>query len=256
MKRIIAIISCFCLLVAGGYAQQERSESILRSLAKGLEYSVRAGFSVGGTSPLPLPAEIREIESYNPTVCISLEGDIHKRFGDWGFMFGLRLETKGMQTDAKVKNYHMKMIAADKGEMEGNFTGNVKTEVRNTYLTVPLLATYRISPRWDLKLGPYFSFVTNRDFSGSVYDGYLRDGTPVGQKVEITKDNPATYDFSEDLRKFQWGAQLGAEWKAFSHLNVYADLTWGLNSIFKKDFKTITFDMYPIYGTLGFAYAF
>ena len=74
--------------------------------------------------------------------------------------------------------------------------------------------------------------------------------------MEITKDNPATYDFSEDLRKFQWGAQLGAEWKAFSHLNVYADLTWGLNSIFKKDFKTITFDMYPIYGTLGFAYAF
>ena len=32
MKRIIAIISCFCLLVAGGYAQQERSESILCSL--------------------------------------------------------------------------------------------------------------------------------------------------------------------------------------------------------------------------------
>ena len=34
------------------------------------------------------------------------------------------------------------------------------------------------------------------------------------------------------------GAQLGGEWKAFKHLNVYADLTWGLNDIFKKDFDT------------------
>lgn len=50
--------------------------------------------------------------------------------------------------------------------------------------------------------------------------------------------------------------QLGGEWKAFKHLNVYADLSWGLNDIFKKDFKTITFAMYPIYLNLGFGYAF
>ena len=30
------------------------------------------------------------------------------------------------------------------------------------------------------------------------------------------------------------------------HLIVYADLTWGLNDIFQKDFDTITFGMYPI----------
>lgn len=256
MKREITIICLLFTMLGGVFAQKDRTESILRSLSKGLEYSVRAGLLLGGTSPLPLPAEIRSIESYDPTLCVSVEGDVHKRFGKWGMLLGVRLETKGMETDAKVKNYHMKMVASDQGEMEGNFTGNVKTKVRNTYLTFPLLATYQVSKRWDLKLGPYFSYVTNRDFSGSVYDGYLRDGDPIGQKVEITKDNPATYDFSQDLRRFQWGAQLGADWKAFSHLNVYADLTWGLNSIFNKDFKTITFDMYPIYATLGFAYAF
>ncbi len=244
------------LVFSTGYAQQERNESILRSLAKGLEYSVRAGFSLGGTSPLPLPAEIRKIESYNPTICISIEGNVHKRFGDWGVLFGIRLETKGMETDAKVKSYHMRMVGEDLGVMEGYFTGNVKTKVRNSYLTFPLLATYRVSPRWDLKLGPYFSFVSNRDFSGSAYDGYLRNKTPIGTKVEISAENPATYDFSDDLRKFQWGAQLGTEWRAFSHLSVYADVTWGLNSIFKKNFDTITFEMYPIFATLGFAYVF
>lgn len=52
------------------------------------------------------------------------------------------------------------------------------------------------------------------------------------------------------------GDQLGGEWKAFKHLNVYADLTWGLNDIFKKDFDTISFAMYPIYLNVGFGYAF
>ena len=52
------------------------------------------------------------------------------------------------------------------------------------------------------------------------------------------------------------GVQAGAEWKAFKHLNVYADLVWGLNDIFKKEFKTITFNMYPIYLNVGFGYAF
>lgn len=257
MKKKIVVLYLILSLPLIINAQQERNQGIIRSALVGLEYSIKAGISLGGTSPLPLPAEIRKIESYNPTVCISIEGDVHKRFGDrWGFLFGLRLETKGMETDARVKNYHMKMVGEDQGVMEGNFTGNVKTKVRNTYLTFPILATYRVAKRWDLKLGPYFSYVTNRDFSGSAYDGYMRNGNPIGSKVEISADNPATYDFSQDLRKFQWGAQFGADWKAFSHLNVFADLTWGLNSIFKKDFDTITFDMYPIYATLGFAYAF
>lgn len=35
-----------------------------------------------------------------------------------------------------------------------------------------------------------------------------------------------------------------------------ADLTWGLNNIFKNDFHTITFAMYPIYLNIGFGYAF
>ena len=62
--------------------------------------------------------------------------------------------------------------------------------------------------------------------------------------------------FSDDLRRFQWGVQLGADWKAFKHLKVYADLNWGANEIFKKDFETISFDMYTVYLNVGFGYAF
>ena len=89
-----------------------------------------------------------------------------------------------------------------------------------------------------------------------VYDGYLRELDPTGNKVVFEDGKSAPYDFSKDLRRFAWGLQLGGEWKAFKHLNVYADLTWGMNDIFKKDFNTITFAMYPIYLNMGFGYAF
>ena len=66
----------------------------------------------------------------------------------------------------------------------------------------------------------------------------------------------ATYDFSGDLRKFQWGLDAGAEWRAYKHLSVYADLTWGLNSIFPGDFESISFKMYNVYLNFGFGYVF
>jgi hypothetical protein len=86
--------------------------------------------------------------------------------------------------------------------------------------------------------------------------GYLRETNPTGDKINITNGAIATYDFSGDLRKFQWGVQAGVDWKAFKHLKVHADLNWGLNDIFNKDFKTVTFDMYAIYLNVGFGYAF
>ena len=35
---------------------------------KKFEYRIKAGFNIGGTLPIPLPAEIRKIESYSPTM--------------------------------------------------------------------------------------------------------------------------------------------------------------------------------------------
>ena len=142
---LLLSIGCYTTIVQ---AQEERNKSILKSLTKGLEYRLKAGFNIGGTSPLPLPAEIRKINSYNPTTAFSIEGDIVKTFNNkWGLSTGIRLETKGMKTDATVKNYHMKMIASDGGEMEGQWTGGVTTTVKQSLLTIPVLALYKVSKR-------------------------------------------------------------------------------------------------------------
>lgn len=44
----------------------------------------------------------------------------------WGLTLGLRLETKNMTTEATVKNYGMKIINTNGGELEGLWTGGVK----------------------------------------------------------------------------------------------------------------------------------
>lgn len=258
MKKYILLI-VFLSVGISTWAQRERTPSIIRSSLHGLEYEIKAGFNIGGTLPIPFPVEIRSIDAYNPTLSITIEGNVTKWIGEkqkWGIITGLRLENKGMRTKATVKDYGMEIIGDGGEKMSGHWTGGVRTKVQNSYLTIPLLAAYKLTPRWNLKLGPYFSYLMDNDFSGHVYEGYLRENDPTGPKVEFTNGQIATYDFSSDLRKFQWGVQLGADWKAFKHLKVYADLNWGLNDIFKKDFNTITFDMYAVYLNVGFGYAF
>ena len=254
MKKIIILSTILLSISFIAKAQGDTTRGLLWSASKGLEYKIKAGFNIGGTSPLPLPVEIRSIESYNPTLSVAIEGNIIKWFDQhWGIETGIRFETKGMKTDAKVKNYGMEIIYKDGGYLKGRWTGFVKTKVNNTYITLPVLATYKINPRWRLQGGVFFSYMTDGDFSGNVYDGYLREGDPTGTKVNVDE---ADYDFSDNLRKFQWGAQVGGEWMAFKHLSLNANLTWGFRDIFESGFETITFGLYPIYLNIGFGYTF
>ena len=259
IKKILAFIVLVGCMQTALYAQENQNRTLINAALHGWEYEIRAGVSIGGTSPLPLPVEIRSIDAYNPTLALMLEGNAIKWLGKtkkWGVITGVRLETKNMITKATVKNYGMEIIGNDGNRLKGNWTGGVKTKVRNAYITVPVLGAYKINSRLRTKAGIYVSYLMDEEFSGHVYEGYLREGDSTGEKVNFSDGAIATYDFSDDLRKFAWGVQAGVDWRAFKHLSVFADLTWGLNDIFKKDFNTITFAMYPIYLNVGFGYAF
>lgn len=265
MKRLLLIIALLLPLM-GAQAQKvkeakETDTNLIKAALRGWHVRLGAGFNIGGTSPIPLPAEIRHINSYNPTLCIGLEAAAHRKYGrHWGSMIGIRLENKAMKTDARVKNYHLVAYNTDgSGKIEGAYWGNVKTEVNNNYLTFPILATYSFNDRWQVQAGPYFSYLINGSFTGSAYSkndddvSYIRQPDPSGARTQVTS---ADYDFSKDLRRFAWGLQVGGEFKAFKHLSVSANLTWGLNGIFPSDYESVTFALYPIYGTLGFNYLF
>jgi opacity protein-like surface antigen len=259
MKRIlIALLASIITLTANATDANKNisdtDKNLIMAALKGWNVRLSAGYNLGGTAPLPLPVEIRGIEGFNPGLNLSLEGSAEKMFGkgDWGLRFGIELETKGMTTNADTKNYYMEVANGD-GIVSGYWTGKVETKVKNTYLSIPVLAVYKINERWNVSAGAYAAFLLDGEFTGSAYDGYLRDGDPTGEKVELES---AAYDFSSDICKFQYGVQAGAEYKIYKHLAVFADLKWGLNGIFPSDYSSVTFALYPIYGTLGFTYLF
>ncbi len=241
---------------------QEKKENREANLAKwgptsdhdGMGFIVRAGYVLGGTTPLPLPDEIRKIKEFAPKGGVSLGIDGYKYFNTrWGISAGLRFFFEGMHTGARVKNYNM-AIVMDEDVVEGRFTGTDITDTRMAGLTIPVTATYRVGARWTFNLGPYFSYWFYRDFDGEVFDGYLREETPVGQKIVIGSDNPATYDFSDDMRRVSCGMEFCADYRVMKHLNAFALLDWGTCDVFKDDFRTVTFPLFPLYATFGMAY--
>ena len=249
MKRnIIYIILVAASLLTGCPAQAGTPE--------GLQLKARAGYSIGGTSPIPIPETIRSLDSYSLTPSFMVGFDAMLPFTQqWGIMTGLRFENKGMKADVTTKAYFMEVTKGDQ-KMAGLFTGHVEQEVKQWMLTVPVQATFTLSRKVMLKGGPYVSFLLDKEFSGIASDGYLRKDSPTGPKILMgsREGEWATYDFSDDMRSLQFGMGLGVDWQVSKCLGVSADLNWGLTGIFPGDFKTVEQTLYPIYGTIGVFY--
>ena len=84
MKKhhFICTIAVLLAMVANVQAQEERNKSLINSYLHGWEYNIKAGFNIGGTSPIPLPKEIRKIDSYAPGIAIAIEGNATKWFDE------------------------------------------------------------------------------------------------------------------------------------------------------------------------------
>lgn len=228
-------------------------------LAENMDYRVRAFFTIGGSVPPSFPREIRKIEGFNPTLQLGLEANAtnwFEEYDDWGIRLGIRFEGKGMKTDAMVKSYKTQVIGDAGEKIEGYFTGKVNTVVNNNYFTAPFSVVYNLSNRWNIYGGLYFSALIAENFTGYVYDGYLRKNDPTGEKIEFSGENKGPYDFSKELNPFQWGGQCGAEWALNKHFELYTEFGYGFNGILKNDFEAISFSLHNIGVNVGFSYKF
>lgn len=230
---------------------------------KGGGFIVRGGYVLGGTVPIPLPVEVRKVNSYSPRGGISLGIDGYRMFSKrWGVSVGAHFFWEGFHTSADVKNYYV-WLKQENELTKGYFTGTNITETQMWGVTVPVCATLRMSPRWNVSFGPFLTYYFKQTFEGEVYDneeglGYLREDTPTGTKIFITRENPTPYpdDFADNMLPLNLGMEFCFDWKAMRHMNVFGKLDWGLTNIWRRNFEAISFKMYPIYATVGVAYRY
>ena len=253
-KLLIAALGGL-LLVPSAFAQDSPTE---RLRDKGWEFEIRTGVNIGGAVPSPMPEEIREIVEYNPKLNGILELAISKWFSPrngLGIMTGVRLEQKGMETTARVKNYRM-VLTQQGSSMEGNWTGVVRSSYYASSVSVPLLLAYNFHDKGKINAGFFAAYNLDGDFSGDVYDGYFRQGSPIGEKIPFSAEDRTPYSFKEELQNYEIGFQIGGSVKVYHNFLLFADLKYGFNNIFRKGFDAVSFGMYPVYLGAGFSHLF
>lgn len=227
---------------------------------KNLDWYLNLGINIGGSMPVPLPEEVRKIESYNPKINphIGLL-TVYNINNKWGIGTELSIGNKGMRVTDQVKYMHTKVLVSDKNsqekrEVDGYFVGKNMTNISLQYLSLSVSGVYSFNEKWEARLGLYAASVGKTKFTGNVSDGYLRDGEPNGPMVVIEKDNPATFDFSDNMRDFDAGIIAGGKYNINDRIGATVNLNWGLTDIFYRDQNPINFKMQNIYATFGVSY--
>ena len=243
-KNMILFLSLLLAINAMGQDNTESDKLTIQAVV---------GLNIGGSAPLPLPAEVRKIKSYNPRFNPQLGFNVQYRLSDrWGIGSGLTVDWKSMRVKDKVKYMYTTIKTEDsEGTLTGYFVGDNMTESKLIYLTLPVYGTFDINKKWQVRLGVYLAKSLESKFGGTVSDGYIRIDTPTGQKQEITE---ATFDFDDDIRSVDFGMLGGANFNINNRLSVFGNLTWGLVPFFKSGSNPIEFNLHNIFGTLGIAY--
>ncbi|MEJ5055814.1 porin family protein [Sphingobacterium sp. MYb382] len=253
MKKSIVILAA-ALLVAGvnkGFAHTETETNPADSVSNKISYSFAIGSKIGGASPLGFPAEIRKINSFSPAVPFFVQAKAEYTFSQkWGMSVGVTFEGKGMNTKANVKGYQTTFNdnSDESNNISGYYYGDISTNVQNLYVTVPILANYKLSPKWDFQAGPYIAFAVQKRFFGEAQKGYLRNITPTGEKVII---EDAAYRFDNSIRNVDYGATVGARYAISSRYYALGQFDYGFSNIMKNGFETISFGLHNIFLNLG-----
>ena len=210
------------------------------------DYSVKIGLNLGGTMPVPLPANIIKIKSYSPYFVPTIEATAARRLDEKiAVSAGLRLDNKGMKSTAEVKEYQMNI-----GNLRGKFNGIVDTEMSANYIGLPVLAHYAFTNIFSVYAGGYYAYMLNGEFKGTAVKGYMNYE---GNKPMENEH----YNFSNHLRNHDAGLIIGLNLMPFAKRILFSfDFNYGLLSVFPDNFNDVAYDMQNVYGKFSAGYLF
>lgn len=239
-----------CVLTMSLIAQDEKYSPFTHKIV--------VGFNLGATMPNYLVREIRGIDAYWVQFAPHLGYDVSYQLADkWSVESGIGLDIKGMGVRDRVK-YMYTDVDIEGTNIKGYFTGRNQTEVKITYVTVPLRAAFHLNDKWRLRAGGYASYRSSSEFSGTVWDGYLRETRDKdiinSDKLEIEEKDLATFDFGKELRNFDFGLSLGFDHQINKRFGIYTDFTYSLTPIFPSSFTGIDMKMRNMYLQVGMSY--
>lgn len=200
--------------------------------------------------------------------------------------FYTKMERKSSETDGDGN------VVTQSDVVTGFYTGREYTKESTTQIIVPLTVRFHFNDRFAIGVGPQMHINVKKTFKGEAGNGYMRTGeidpirsdmkrfeamkgeidmanpdrkrlekngiylVPTGDRVDLTADSPAEFDFSDDMRKFNCGAEVNFDFKPMDHLLVFANVDASVGGIMHSDFSTLPFELHPIFVTVGFGYSF
>lgn len=250
MRRSIIALSGLLISITGLFAQEKTNFFKLDKIV------LHTGLHMGGVTPTSLPAEIREIEGYTPLspVTLGVEIPFFQINQKLELFTGLNLKGKGMKAGAFVENYRgmLNFENTPYQNIYGYFTGSVKSQFNNWYLEVPLAARYAINAKWNALAGISYSQAIARSFEGTVANAYIRLGAPTTPQIHVPN---ATFKTSNQIRKYDIGAQVGAEYILLASWNVSGILNYGFSNVLDAPVENLPVSLHNIFFGLSVGYA-
>ena len=98
MKKTTSILALIIVMLLPAHA-------MAGDFLNNLNLKARAGYSIGGTAPLGIPATIRSLDAFRLTPSFMAGMDAMLPLGgNWGMAVGLRFENKAMDGEITTKN--------------------------------------------------------------------------------------------------------------------------------------------------------
>jgi len=261
IKLLIALTLCSYTHTASAYSLTD-TKGRIGSAVIGItrNAAIKVGLNLGATTPTTIPYGVNA-EAYAPNFApvFGFYRSFHFTTA-FALQVGVQFEYKGMLVRARVHDYYTEVNKEQEGvivRFRGSFTGEITTQVSNSYATLPLMLSLRLTPRYALKLGGYASYVLSNSFAGSVENGYVwtRPTDPSSESNKIFIEHEE-FSFNKEMRKWDAGLLLYGEHALLNNFYLEAGLSFGLTSIFRRNFTGISYPMQNIYLSLSVGYNF